>query len=257
MTYRIRLFLCSIGFVLAFCVNAAAQIAPGSVSSAPWPVYVHDTETLEEDNIIVSAIGGIGFLPDDTTSNSIYSELDLGISSRFLIAFAMSAAKDEASGWNFDDTVLHAKYKLLDGEKVDFAIAGSLERLPFMKETGHSAYDGQVIAIAQKSIGSYGIYGQIGYSSRNQVFEGFGAKYDFSGKAIVTGNFSYRHQGDFFEGLLPEQISGVKAIMYTTVYASVGSRVGLTAAFGRTLLPINEGVPATLFCTFGFGVRLR
>ena len=149
MTLCFRLFLGFIVLVLAFSLNAVAQISPGSVSSAPWPVYVHDTETLVEGNIIISAIGGIGFLPDDTNSHSIYSELDLGISSRFLVAFAMSGSKDESSDWSLDDTVFHAKYKFWDGESVDFAVAGTLERLPYMRDTGHSAYDGQIMAMAQ------------------------------------------------------------------------------------------------------------
>jgi len=106
-------------------------------------------------------------------------------------------------------------------------------------------------------VGAFGAYGQIGYSSRKQVFEGFGARYDILGKAIVTGNFSYRHEGDFFEDLLPEERSGVRATAYATVYVPVGSRVGLTMAYGRTLLPIREEDPSISFCTFGLGVRLR
>jgi len=126
-----------------------------------------------------------------------------------------------------------------------------------MEDSGHTPYDGQVMAILQKSAGDFAAYGQIGYSSRKQLFEGVGARYDFSGKAILSGNFSYRHEGDFFEGLLPEEISGVKAIAYATVYIPLGSRVGLTGAVGRTLLPIHAEDPATAFCTFGLGVRLH
>ena len=259
MNYRFRLLLVSIGFVMAFCLDAAAQISPGEVTggASPWPVYVYDTEMLEKGNVIVSGIGGVGFLGDGTRSYSIYSELDLGITSRFLVATAVSGSRGEASNWNLDDTVIHTKCRILDKDTVDFAVAGIVERLPYMKESGYSAYDGQIIAIVQAGAGGFATYGQIGYSSRKQVFEGIGARYDFAGKAIVSGNFSYRHDGDFYQGLAPDEISGVKATAYATVYVPAGSRVGFTGAVGRTLMPMNAGDPATWFCTFGFGVRLH
>ena len=259
MNYRFRLLLCSIGFVTACCLNAAAQISPGVVTggASPWPVYVYDTEMLEKGNVIVSGIGGVGFLGDGTRSHSIYSELDLGITNQFLAAFAVSGSRGEASDWKLDDTVVHAKYRILDKDTVDFAVAGIVERLPYMEDSGYSAYDGQIMAIVQAGAGGFATYGQIGYSSRKQVFEGIGARYDFAGKAIVSGNFSYRHEGDFYQGLAPDEISGVKSTAYATVYVPAGSRVGLTGAVGRTLMPMNAGDPATWFCTFGLGVRLH
>jgi hypothetical protein len=259
MTYRFRLFLCSIAFVAAFSLNAAAQISPGSLTggASPWPVYVYDTETLEKGNVIVSGIGGVGFLADHTKSYSIYSELDLGITDRFIVAFAVSGSSDETTDWKLDDTVIHAKYKAVDRDIVDFAVAGIVERLPYMEDSGHSIYDGQIIGIVQAGKGGFAAYGQIGYSSRKQLFEGVGASYDIAGKVIVSGNFSYRHEGDFYEGVPPEEISGVKAITYATVYVPVGSRVGLTGAVGRTLMPLHAGDSSTSFCTFGLGVRLH
>jgi hypothetical protein len=257
MTYRFRLLLCFVSLVTAFSLNAVAQISPGSVTSAPWPVYVYDTETLQKGNIIISGVSGIGFLADDTNSYSIYSSLDFGITDRLLVSVAASGSSDDSSSWGLDDTILHAKYKVLDGESFDFAVAGMLERLPYMEDGGYSAFDGLVMGIVQKNVGAFGVYGQVGYSSRNQVFEGFGARYDILGRAIVTGNFSHRHEGNFFEDALPEDISGVRSTVYATVYVPVGSRVGLTAAYGRTLLPIHEGDPATSFLTFGLGVRLH
>lgn len=257
MNFRVRLILCSIAFIAAFSMNAAAQISPGSVTSSPWPVYVYDTETLERGNVIVSAIGGVGFLADGSKSHSIYSGLDLGITKRFLVSFAVSGSRDETTSLKLDDTVVHAKYKVVDRESFDFAVAGMVERQPFMEDSGFTPYDGQFIGIAQKSAGSFAAYGQIGFSTRKQLFEGFGARYDFFGRAILTGNFSYRHKGEFFNNLLPEEIGGVRATTYATVYVPVGSRVGLTGAVGRTLLPINAGDPPTSFCTFGLGVRLH
>lgn len=258
MTVRIRLIAFLIFFAVAFAVNAIAQIAPGTITSAsPWPIYVYDTETLERGNVILSGIGGVGFLADGTKSYSIYSGLDLGITNRFLVSVAVSGSTGEGSDWKIDDTVVHAKFKLVDRDSFDFAIAGNLERLPFMKDAGYSAFDGQFMAIAQKSIRSFAAYGQIGYSSRKQLFEGVGARYDFFGKAIVSGNFSYRHEGKFYKGMLPEEISAVKATTYATIYVPAGSRVGLTAAVGRTLMPINPADKPTSFCTFGLGVRLH
>jgi hypothetical protein len=239
-----------------FGLNAVAQISPGSVTSSPWPVYVFDTETLEKGMVVLSGVGGIGFLGDNTKSYSIYSGLDLGITSRFLVSFAVSGSQSETSNWKLDGTVIHAKYKIVDRDSFDFAIAGNLERLPYMEDAGYTPFDGHIMGIVQKSVRAFAAYGQIGYSSRKQPFEGFGARYDILGKAIISGNFSYRHDGDFFNGL-SEGISGVRAITYATVYVPVGSRVGLTGAVGRTLLPINAGDPATYFCTFGLGVRLR
>lgn len=257
MTRRFKLFLCFLGLAMMFSLDAVAQISPGSVTSSPWPVYVYDTETLQGGNIIISGVGGVGFLADDSQSYSIYSSLDFGITDRFLISFAASGSSDDSSSWKLDDTILHAKYKVMDGEGFDFAVAGMLERLPYMEDAGFSAFDGQIIGIAQKNIGAFAAYGQVGYSSRKQVFEGIGARYDILGRAIVTGNFSHRHEGGFFDDLLPEEISGVRAVTYMTVYVPVGSRVGLTGSVGRTLLPIREGDPPTSFCTFGLGVRLR
>ena len=257
MSCQFRLFLFSAVFAAALVTNAAAQISPGSVTSSPWPVYVYDTETMGRGTVVLSGIGGVGFLGDSTKSYSIYSGLDLGITNRFLVSLAVSGSEDETSSWKIDDTIIHAKYKVVDRDSFDFAVAGNLERLPYMKDAGYSAYDGQVMAIAQKSVGNFAAYGQLGYSSRKQGFEGFGARYDFAGRAIVSGNFSYRHEGDFYQGLLPEQISGVRAITYATLYVPVGSRVGLTGAVGTTLLPVKAGDPATSFCTFGLGVRLH
>jgi len=259
MTHRTRLFLYSVVMFTAFSATAAAQISPGTLTggASPWPVYVYDTETLQKGNVIVSGIGGIGFLGDGTKSQSVYSGLDLGITNRFLISFALSGSSGESTGWQLDATVIHAKYKVVDRDSFDFAIAGNLERLPFMKDAGYSAYDGQMMAIAQKSVAGFAVYGQIGYSSRKQPFEGFGARYDFFGRAIISGNFSYRHDGDFYQGLLPEDMIGVRGTAYATVYVPVGSRVGLTGAIGRTLLPVRAGDPATSFCTFGLGVRLH
>ncbi len=256
MSCQFRLFLFSAVFAAALVTNATAQISQGSVTSSPWPVYVYDTETMEKGMVVLSGIGGVGFLADNT-SYSIYSGLDLGITNRFLVSLAVSGSEDETSNWKIDDTIIHAKYKIVDRESFDFAIAGTLERLPYMKDVGYSAYDGQFMAIAQESVGNFAVYGQLGYSSRKQACEGFGARYDFFGRAIVSGNFSYRHEGDFYQGLLPEQISGVRAITYATLYVPVGSRVGLTGAVGRTLLPVKAGDPATSFCTFGLGVRLH
>jgi hypothetical protein len=259
ITYRIRLFLCLIALVAIFAMNAAAQIAPGTLTggATPWPVYVYDTETLNKGNVILSGIGGVGFLADNSKSYSIYSGLDLGITNRFLISIAVSGSTGETTGWQLDDTVFHAKYKVVDRDSFDFAVAGNIERLPFMEDAGHTAFDGQIMGIVQKSAGQFAAYGQLGYSSRKQLFEGFGARYDFSGKAIVSGNFSYRHEGSFYEGLLPEDLIGVRATIYATVYVPVGSRVGLTGAVGRTLLPVKAGDPAAYYCTFGLGVRLH
>ena len=50
---------------------------------------------------------------------------------------------------------------------------------------------------------------------------------------------------------------GFNNARHATVYVPVGSRVGLTGAAGRTLMPMKAGDPATSFCTFGLGVRLR
>lgn len=256
MTKYARLLLFFAGLWLIFTISAAAQISPGSVSSSPWPVYVYDTETLERGMIVVSGVGGIGFLGDGTKSYSIYSGLDLGITNRFLVSVAVSGSRSEGSGWGIDDTIIHAKYKIVRRETFEFAIAGNLERLPYMEDAGYTPYDGQVIAIAQKSAGPFAVYGQIGYSSRKQPFEGFGARYDILGRAVVSGNFSYRHDGDFLK-TLPAGMSGVRAVTYATVYVPVGSRVGLTGSVGRTLKPIIAGDPATSFCTFGMGVRLH
>jgi hypothetical protein len=253
------LFPWLIGVVLVFSGSAAAQITPGSVTggAAPWPVYVYDTETLERGSVIVSGIGGVGILPENSKSYSIYSGLDLGLSSRLLFSFAVSGSKGESTGWQLDDTVVHAKYKIFDGESFDFALAGIVERLPFMAESGYTPVDAQFVGIAQKSMGPFAAYGQMGYSSRKQLFEGVGARYDLFGKAIISGNLSYRHEGDFFKGLPRDEISAVKGATYVTLYMPLGARAGLTGAVGRTLLPIQSGDPATSFCTFGFGVRLR
>jgi len=256
MEKRVRLFLLSLALCAAFTAHAAAQIST-LTGASPWPVYVYDTETLPKGSVILSGIGGIGFLADDTRSYSAYSGLDLGISDRFLISLAISGSSDDTKSWKIDDTVVHAKYKLIDRDRFDFAIAGNLERLPFMKDAGYSAFDGQVFAVAQTSIRSFAAYGQIGYSSRKQAFEGVGARYDFFGRAILSGNFSYRHDGKFYQGLSIEEISAVRATAYATVYVPVGSRVGLTGSVGRTLVPINPGDPSITFCTFGLGVRLH
>jgi len=259
MTNSVRFYVCLFVFAAAFTLNATAQISPGALTggASPWPVYVYDTEELQKGNVILSGIGGVGFLADNTKSYSIYSGLDLGITNRLLISFAVSGSSGESAGWQIDDTVIHAKYKVVDRDSLDFALAGNLERLPSMEDAGYSAFDGQIIGIIQKSMGEFAAYGQIGYSSRKQMFEGFGARYDFYGKAIISGNFSYRHDGDFYLGLLPEDMSGVRATTYATVYIPVGSRVGLTGAVGRTLFPVKAGDPATYFCTFGLGVRLH
>ncbi len=258
MADRVRLLLLSLLLLTAFTVNVAAQISSETLTGAsPWPVYVYDTETLEKGNVILSGVGGIGFLADDSKSYSVYSGLDLGITNRFLVSVAVSGSGSESSSWKIDSGVFHAKYKLIDRDTFAFALAGNLERLPYMKDAGYSAYDGQVMAVAQKSIGGFAAYGQIGYSSRKQAFEGAGARYDFFGKAIVSGNFSYRHDGQFYAGMLPEDISAVRATTYATLYVPIGSRVGLTGSVGKTLMPINPADSSIMFCTFGLGVRLH
>jgi hypothetical protein len=206
MTDRARFLLCFVGLMAAFSTNAAAQISPGTLTggASPWPVYVYDTEMLNKGDVIISGIGIVGFLADDSKSYSLYSGLDLGITRRFLISLAVSGSTSDTVGWQLDGTALHAKYKVVDRDSFDFAIAGNLERLPYMEEAGYTAFDSQILGIVQESAGGFAAYGQIGYSSRNQLFEGFAARYGFYGRAIVSGNFSYRHEG----GLLRRSAAG-------------------------------------------------
>jgi hypothetical protein len=256
MENRMRWFLLFFTLGAMFAVHATAQIST-LTGASPWPVYVYDTETLPKRSVILSGIGGTGFLADGTKSYSAYSGLDLGVTDRFLVSVAVSGSTDDSKSWDIDDTVVHAKYKVVDRDRFDFAIAGNLERLPLMKDAGYSAFDGQVFAAAQASVGSFAAYGQVGFSSRKQVFEGGGARYDFFGRAIISGNFSYRHDGDFYRGKAVEEISAVRATAYATIYVPVSSRVGLTGSVGRTLVPINPTDPSITFCTFGLGVRLH
>src|SRR5262249_56302876 len=137
-----------------------------------------------------------------------------------------------------------------------FAIASNIQRQTFLRGSGIWFYEGQFMIISEKEFRRLAIYGQAGYTTRNQPFEGLGIRTGL-GRLIFTANYSYKH-GKLFSGAVPAGAAPrpTSTVVYTTLYYSLSDRVGLTAAIGRTFPSRSASGGLTRFASFGIGFAL-
>jgi hypothetical protein len=206
-------------------------------------------------------VGGLSHTAGVLRNETVYSGLEIGVTDRLLIAFAGSTSFSNRAATKLDDVVVHARYRFSKespGRPV-FAIAANVQRQVFLKGTGISPYEGQLMIISEKALGRFALYGQAGYTTRNQPFEGIGLRRTIGERLILTGNYSYRH-GRVVGGfpLLPAVASRpTSTVVYATAYYSLSDRVGLTCAAGRTFPSHSDSGGFTRFVSCGFGIALK
>jgi hypothetical protein len=243
------------------CISALAQ-APAGVSTGSltrWPPYVYDTETLNEGRVVYSVVGGLSHTGGVLRNSSLYSGLEIGVTDRLLLAVAGSTSFSSRAATKLDDVVIHLRYRFSGGSsrRPSFAIAGNVQRQTFLSGTGISPYEGQLMIISEKEFHRLAIYGQAGYTTRNQPFEGLGVRTGIGQRLILTANYSYKH-GKLFSDVAPVGTAPrpTSTVAYTTLYYSVSDRVGLTAAIGRTFPSRSDSGGFTRFASFGIGFAL-
>jgi hypothetical protein len=186
--------------------------------------------------------------------------LEFGVTNRLLVAVAGSTSFSNTAATKLDDVVMHLRYRFSSGSggRPSFAIAANIQRQAFLRGTGISPYEGQLMIISEKGFGRFTIYGQAGYTTRNQPFEGLGVRRGIGDRLILTGNYSYKH-GRLFTYSAPIQTPSrpTSTVIYATAYYSVSDRVGLTAAIGRTFPGRSDSGGFTRFASFGIGFALR
>jgi len=242
------------------CIAAGAQ-APAGVSTGSltrWPPYVYDTETLNQGRLVFSTVGGLSHTGGDLRNSSLYSGFEIGVTDRLLLAVAGSTSFSSAVATKLDDVVMHLRYRFSTGSggRPSFAIASNIQRQTFLRGTGISLYEGQFMIISEREFRRLAIYGQAGYTTRNQPFEGMGIRTG-SGRLNFTANYSYKH-GKLFSGAVPAGAAPrpTSTVVYTTLYYSLSDRVGLTAAIGRTFPSRSDSGGFTRFASFGIGFAL-
>jgi hypothetical protein len=249
------LLLC--GFACVAHAQAPAGIDTGSLTR--WPPYVHDAETLDRGRIVMSLVGGHSLTGDRLRNSSLYMGLEFGLTNRFLLAVAGSTSVSSGAATKLDDAVVHLRYRIANESPGSpaFAVAATAQRQTFLRGTGISPYELQLALIAEKGMLGFAFYGQAGYTTRSQPFEGVGVRRTIGERLIVSANYSYRH-GRLFEtsnsAITPRPTSSVA---YATAYYSVSGRLGLTAAFGRSFPSQTDSGGFTRFFSAGFGFALK
>jgi hypothetical protein len=245
----------------AACVSASAQ-APAGVATGSltrWPPYVYDTETLNQGRIVFSTVGGVSHTGGTLRNTSLYSGLEIGVTDRLLVAVAGSTSFSNKAATKFDDFALHLRYRFASQSRgrPAFAIAGNIQRQAFLRGTGISPYEGQLMIISESRLRWFTIYGQAGYTTRNQPFEGLGLRKGIGDRLILTTNYSYKHARLFSQSTpVPTPGRPTSTVAYVTAYYSVSDRVGLTAAIGRTFPGRSDSGGFTRFVSFGIGFAL-
>ena len=243
------------------CISAVAQ-APAGLSTGSltrWPPYVYDTETLNKGRLVFSTVGGPSHTGGDLRNSSLYAGFEIGVTDRLLLAVAGSTSFSSAVATKLDDVVMHLRYRFSTGSggRPSFAIASNIQRQTFLRGTGISLYEGQFMIISEKEFRPVAIYGQAGYTTRNQPFEGLGVRTGIGQRLIFTANYSYKH-GKLFSDAVPAGAAPrpTSTVAYATLYYSVSDRVGLTAAIGRTFPSRSDSGGFTRFASFGIGFAL-
>src|SRR5262252_6888525 len=151
---RLARSVCMVAIALvagASCTSAAAQ-APAGVSTGSltrWPPYVYDTETLNQGRVVFSTVGGLSHTGGDLRNTSLYSGFEIGLTDRFLVAVAGSTSFSNTVATKLDDFLVHLRYRFSSkaGGRPSFAIAANIQRETFLKGTGISLYEGQLMII--------------------------------------------------------------------------------------------------------------
>jgi hypothetical protein len=249
------LLLCGLSCVAL--AQAPAGIDTGSLTR--WPPYVHDAETLNRGRIVMSLVGGHSVSGDRLRNSSLYMGLEVGLTNRFLVAVAGSTSVSSGAATKLDGAVVQMRYRVANESlrSPAFAIAATVQHQTFLRGTGISPYELQLALIAEKAMLGFAFYGQAGYTTRSQPFEGVGVRRTIGERLIVSGNYSYRH-GKLFEtsnfAVTPRPTSSVA---YATAYYSVSGRLGLTASFGRSFPSQTDFGGFTRFFSAGFGFALK
>jgi outer membrane scaffolding protein for murein synthesis (MipA/OmpV family) len=138
------------------------------------------------------------------------------------------------------------------------AIAVTVQRQTFLSGTGISPYEAQLAFISEKAVRGFAVYGQVGYTTRNQPFQGLGIRRSIGERLVVSGNYSYRN-GKVFGETTPSLSNShpTSAVAYATAYYSVSGRLGLTAAAGRSFPSQTDSGGFTRFFSFGFGYAIK
>ena len=249
------LLLC--GFACVAHAQAPAGIDTGSLTR--WPPYVHDAETLNRGRIVMSLVGGHSLTGDRLRNSSLYMGFEFGLTNRFLLAVAGSTSVSSGAATKLDDAVVHLRYRIANESTRSpaFAVAATVQRQTFLSGTGISPYELQLALITEKAMLGFAFYGQAGYTSRSQPFEGVGVRRAIGERLTVSANYSYRH-GRLFEtsnfAITPRPTSSVA---YATAYYGVSGRLGLTAAFGRSFPSQTGSGGFTRFFSAGLGFALK
>lgn len=256
----LRLAVCAlIGCASGITARAQAPAGVSTGSLTRWPPYVYDTETLNQGRIVYSTVMGLSHTGGALRNTSLYSGLEFGVTDRLLVAVAGSTSFSNTAATKLDDVAMHVRYRFCSesGGRPAFAIGGNIQRQAFLKGTGISPYEGQLMIISEKGLHWFTIFGQAGYTTRNQPFEGVGVRKPIGQRLILTGNYSYKHRR-LFSSLpsIPIESRPTSTVTYATAYYSVSDRIGLTAAFGRTLPGKSDSGGFTRFVSFGIGFAL-
>src|SRR5438477_7284311 len=164
--YSIRVAL------LILLIGGAASIARGQApagldvdSLTRWPPYVYDAETFNRGRIVMSMVGSGSHTGGELRSNSLYTDVEIGLTNRLLLAVASSASISTHSPTKIDAVVVHIRYRFLDERKnrPALAVIGNVERVTFLADSGISPYEGQFALVAQKRLLGVTVYGQGGY----------------------------------------------------------------------------------------------
>ena len=256
------LFLASVVLVGCFCCSARAQ-APAGIDTGSltrWPPYVHDAETLNRGRIVMSLVSGHSVTGDHLRNTSLYAGLEFGLTDRLLLAVAGSTSFSNGAATKLDDAVVQLRYRFANEStrRPAVAIAVTVQRQTFLGGTGISPYEAQFSLVSEKALGGFAFYGQAGYTTRNQPFEGLGIRRSIGERLVVSGNYSYRHGkvlGETPATLLKSRPTS--AVAYATAYYSVSGRLGLTAAVGRSFPSQTDSGGLTRFVSFGFGYAIK
>jgi hypothetical protein len=255
--FGIRLIVVGASLCAVARAQAPAGIDTGSLTR--WPPYVHDVETLERGRIVMSLVSGHSVTADRLRNTSLYAEMEFGLSNRLLLAIAGSTSFSNSAATKLDDAVIHLRYRFNDEStrRPALAFAFTAQRQTFLGGTGISPYEAQFALISEKAVRHFAIYGQTGYTTRNQPFQGVGVRRAI-GRLVISGNYSYRYGRLFNERTIAlPKAHPTNAVVYATAYYSVSDRLGLTAAVGRSFPSHTDSGGYTQFFSFGFGYALR
>ena len=259
-TLAMRVVIAPLLLCVFACVahaQAPAGIDTGSLTR--WPPYVHDAETLDRGRIVMSLVGGHSVTDDRLGNNPLYMGLEFGVTNRFLVAVAASTSVSSGAATKLDDAVVHLRYRIANESPRSpaFAVAATVQRQTFLRGTGISPYELQLALIAEKAMLGFAFYGQAGYTTRSQPFEGVGVRRPIGERLIVSANYSYRHGGLFETSNFANLPRPTSSVAYATAYYSVSGRLGLTAAFGRSFPSQTGSGGYTRFFSAGFGFALK